>query len=421
MLYAKINGTNIPIISGSINWSLSAVSGFSVVIYANEIDWQNMIYEDIEIFYKNISLITGFIDKRLSLEINESKQIVITLDCVNDLGRLSCLKSRYNTHFQNVALNTALTTLIGTAPGWALDLTTLSNPATTITIDLRNNETLFSQISDVIALIPGTFFRYGGIVGGNHILEIGDLNTDTKYVDRGFNMISIQLDPQEEKFYSQVRGFTGEIQNGAGLKVVLTLAQALVDARYLASPLNVQFPITLLADGSYVVSNNNFTSSCSITKFFSDIVPQDPNVNTTGAQRSDLSFMLYLACVKFLKEHEPNNLFAIKYHDSHIPKVGDSLRVNIRVDEEIYDDNLAFSMKQKLVFQVNNENYRITQLTLDLSEITDGTESATANIIQRSEFIMNAVVSGNDGLGYFDPEISMYRKLLRKMQRNAYV
>jgi hypothetical protein len=233
MLKATINNIDYEIIDGSINWELNAVSDFNITIIANEIDYRNVLYETVDIYYAGELLISGFVDKRPTIQIGDSKILTVNLQCVDNMGLLTCRRSYRNSHFQNTSFLAAITTLILSYPDWTLDTSTLTvqQSGEMITIDLREKETLFSQITELVALIPGVHMRYGGFNGTDHVLEIGVFNTVNTYADRNFNLLNINLEPQENRYYKVVESYSGITENKK-----IRLNRAFTDARYLASP-----------------------------------------------------------------------------------------------------------------------------------------------------------------------------------------
>lgn len=412
MLFAVINNVHYPIIEGNINWSLSAVSNFNFTILANEIDYKNVLYKNVEIIYNGESLIQGYIDKRPTINVTNSENIKINLSGADNLGRLACMNSRQNTHFQNSTLSSALSTLIASASGWTVTIDTVSLGNQLVTLDLRNKETLFSQLTELISIIPGAFFRYGGMVGGNHVLEVGVFGALTTYANSGFNILSLSLEPQEDKYYSEVRGYTGEAKNNVGVERVYGLNFAQTDTRYTTNPLNVQFPIVTVAGVGYVVRNNNFLNGCAVTKYFSDIAPEDKSVNTTLAIRNDMSYMLYLACVRFLKENDLSNIYNLSISNEFIPKLGDKVRVNMNIDEQVFSDTFAANHSSVSVFNADGD-YRIVNISLNLAEIVNR-QVDYGEVC--SEYVLNLTATDSDGLVYYDKELKLYNRLMKKMQ-----
>lgn len=413
MLFARINDADYPIISGSINWELDAVCDFSFSIVANLTDYTTLLYQPASIRYKNKELISGFIDKRPVIRINNSEVITVELSCVNNLGILANRRSYRNSHFQNNTLNAILNTLIGSISGWALDTTTLTTGTERITIDLRSKETLLAQFAEVISSSPSVHFRYGGIVGGNHILEVGDFNELTSHAYKGFNLLDITLQPQENRFYQVIEAYSGRTDTG-GTNRIIRLNRALTDARYLASPYLAQFPITLDAtDGAYIITNSLAPSgvTSSIRKSFSYIKTKN-DVAPTAAELDDVSYMLYLKGVRYLKESIPANLYELRMTDKEIPIVGNRVFINARIQEPILNEQLNYIDEYVTMFNVLDD-YRITRVSLNLEEII---ASYFDNGFVIDEYIFSLTASENDELGFYDQELELYEKLEEKAQ-----
>lgn len=412
MLYARINNVDYDIIDGNINFELDAISEFDVTIRLRDIKYITLLYTPIEIYYDGNLLISGYVDKRPVVKVTDKNALTVNLNCVNELGRLACTKARRNRHYQNQTLSVILADLIAVVPGWVLDTTTLTTGSETLTIDLRSKETLFAQITEVITSVPDTHFRYGGIDGsGNYIFEVGNFNDITTYANIGFNLIDIELQPQENRFYQIIEGYGGICDTG-----VIRLNRAAVDARYLASPYLAQFPISNpAADNSWIVTNNAATSlvDCSVRKSFS-LIKTKNDVVPTAAELTDASYMLYLKCVRFLKESLPSNFYNLRITNGSIPNVGDRVQIFAKIEEDFYDD-ITGSLSDPIEIFTVNDDYRMTRISLNLAEIVDAIYDNQSN---SNEYVLNITASENDELGFFDAELDVYEELEKKLQAN---
>lgn len=413
MLYAQINGVNYEIIDGTVNWELNAVSDFSFSVVANELDYKNVLYEEVSIYYAGDLIVSGYVDKRPTIQVGESKTLTVNLQCVNDLGRLTCRRSFRNSHFQNTTLISALGTLIGSVSDWAIDSSTLpvASANSTITVDLRDKETLFSQITELLTLVPGVHFRYGGFNGTDHILEVGSFNTLTTHANRNFNLLSINLEPQENRYYKVIEAYSGITDTKK-----IRLNRAATDARYLASPYAAQFPITQdLSDNAWIVTNTLAPNGveCSIRKSFKSIKTKNDAV-PTAAQKDDVSYALYLKSVRFLKESEPADLYTLRMTNLTIPRVGDRIQISAEIDEPQYNGIFGSVTNYQTVFYVN-EDFRMTRISVNLKDIA---ETLQDQIPAEKEYILDITASSNDELGFYDAELELFEKLEEASEYN---
>ena len=413
MLKATINNVDYEIIDGSINWELNAVSDFNITLVANEIDYNNVLYEEVGIYYAGELLISGYVDKRPTIQVGNSNTLTVNLQCVDEMGRLTCRRAFRQSHFQNVTLSAALTTLIGSTSDWILDTTTLSATSASepITIDLREKETLFAQITELISLVPGVHIRYGGFDGTDHILEVGSFNELTTYANRNFNLLDINLEPQENRYYKVIEAYSG-ITDGKKIR----LNRAATDARYLASPYITQFPITQdLSDGAWIVTNTLAPSGveCSIRKSFKSIKTEN-DVVPTAAEKNDVSYSLYLKSVRFLKESEPADLYTLKMTDVNIPTVGNRVHIYVEIEEPIFNSLFGSVVSYTSVFGVNAD-FRMTRISLNLKDIIETLQDSVDN---EREFTFDITASSNDELGFYDAELEIFEKLEEASEYN---
>jgi hypothetical protein len=413
MLKAVINNVDYEIINGSINWELNAVSDFNFSVVANELDYKNVLYEPVSIYYAGNLLISGYIDKRPTIQVGDSKTLTVNLQCVDEMGRLTCRRAYRNSHFQNVTLSTALSTLIGSTSDWILDTTTLpaASAAETITVDLREKETLFAQITELIALVPGVHIRYGGFDGTDYILEVGDFNELTTYANRNFNLININLEPQENRYYKVIEAYSGITENKK-----IRLNRAFTDARYLASPYITQYPISQdVSDGAWIVTNNLAPSGveCSIRKSFKSIKTKN-DVVPTAAQKNDVSYALYLKSVRFLKESEPADLYTLRMTDVNIPEVGNRIHIFAIVEEPIFNSLYGSVTNYTQAFEINAD-FRMTRISLNLKDIIETLQDQLP--IER-EYTFDITASSNDELGFYDAELELFEKLEEASEYN---
>lgn len=408
MLRAVINNVDYNISSGELNWELDAVSECNFEILASEIDWKNSLYFPVKVIYKDITLFSGYIDKTPTLNIDGNDTIMVSLDCVDDLGRIACRRSYRRSHYQNQTLLFVLTDLMSSISGWELDISQLSLTSQNelITIDLRSKESLFAQLVDAIRTVPTVHLRYGGInpTTGNYILSIGEFNTVNVYAEKGFNVGNISVESQNNRVYYEVESYSGLSGNGK-----VRLNRALTDARYLSSPYNVDYPIILdPTDNAYVVQNLNANNnvSCSTRKSFEAIKTKN-DVAPTAGELDDVSWTLYLKTVRFLKETDLSNLYTLDVSLPNLPNVGDRIRINAIIEEPIFDRFSGQIMGYNKTLEVH-EDFRITRFSLDVSTIILN-QSPIYNT--QDEFMFNIVCSDNDELGYYDESIELYNEL----------
>lgn len=385
----------------NIDYTLDAYAEFSLSVPADEIDIREIRGKDIEIYLDNDFFVSGIIIERPIFNISDKKN-KIQIRALDEMGRLSCIRAKSNSHYQDQLIITILNDLLQFAPSFTLDITNYPNALTDVTtIDLTSKETLWAQISEVVKSIPDLHIRYGGMVSNQHVLEIGNFDNLLYSLQEGVNLVSLQLEPDEQRVYKIVESFGGWSTDER-----ITLQNAINDGRALIHPDYVQFPIVYdaLTDTFYV--ENLEVDGCETTKKFELAKTKRENA-PTAAERNEAGYALWLKSVRFLKQNQSFESYSGSVLRKEKMLLGERVHVVASVYEHYY--NITTGTKEKAkVFEVNND-FKITKI---------GTKLENVNYIDKESHIDNGhvfiwdfqITNGSDAIKY-DHDLEMYERL----------
>lgn len=397
-IIARMDGLDTPVLDGSINWQMDAVSSFSFTIPSKYIDYSNARNSNVKIIENGVTLITGYIDKRPTLSMDGDGNTTVSIECVGELGRLTKHKANSIGHFQNTAVTTIIINLLGSLTSeWELSINTMIDPTITTTIDLRGKETLFSQIIETIKSVPDVHLRYGGINEdtNKHILDIGNFNIVNHYGFESSNLFDLKWNPNSNEVIEKVESY-GEI--AADNRV--TLFNALADSRLKDHVDYADYPILEDTDGTYYVQNLNATGGSSKRKKFDMIKTKNDEVPTVE-EVAQAGYALYLKTLRFLKQNQEHDSYSFTFYSGAVPEIGDKIHIRSYIREPIFDafGNVIDYIK---TFEVNDA-YRIVSLSHSLGEMKLFDE----NLLYSFEI----EVTTNDEAEQIDPDLELYERL----------
>lgn len=401
--YCILNGTEIPIVEGSINWALDEVEDISISVPAEYIDLRTVRGLPISIYKDGILLESGFVIDRPALTFVDAENYVVELKVYGELGRLSCIGAKSNAHYQDQLVTAIIDDLLTFAPGWVrINVNFPTSPTEVTTIDLRSKETIFGQLVDVIKAVPGLHLRFGGYNAlGERILHVGEFG-DILYND--INILEMSLDGNSQQVYKTVNAFGGLSQS-----VRVDLQDALNDPRTAVHPDFVDYPIVIGANGQLEVDNLAMASGCGLTKKF-ELMKTENSQPPTAAEIREAGFALWRKAVRFLQSAQDYDLYSLTtiYHDRI--RVGDRLWAASDVYQSVYNEH-TLQEQMVRIFTVN-EPLLITKVSLQLGEMGNIVNDYFTTEPSQQDVYQIEVTNGSD-TDVFDSEVELYTRLDR--------
>jgi hypothetical protein len=351
---------------------------------------------------------SGLVDKRPKLSVNDKDKVVVSLKCIDELGRLTYERAKSDAHYQDQQIVGIINDLFtSVAANWTFLPVNMVDPLIESTLDLRNKETLFSQISEAIRSVPNLHMRYGGIDSstGEYVLEIGDFGDLTEHAYQGSNLIDVKINFNTNKVFKTVESFGDLTPTNR-----INLSDALSDARTIAHADYAQFPISQDAiTGAWICTNtaisfgNNIRKSLNIVKTKNDVTP-------TAAQIAEAGYALWLKTVRLMKSSVDYDAYSGSYISQNIPKVGDKIKIKANIKEDVYS---SFTGKQTKVNVLSvDDDFKITKLKHDLGNSFLSQDSLKYKFNDSfNSFSFEA--TSNDEAEEFDPDLELYERLER--------
>lgn len=158
-----------PAIRGDIFFSLNASNEFSVDIAANWRGVESLVIGlTAELYWQGNLIFSGIIQNK-----KDPDSEVIELDGRSFIDNLYDAKDFPLAQYEDQPLLGILTELL-LQIGWELgDISTLPDPDLTITIDLRGERNLATQINKLLEGVPDVFYREGTVILGVKTLDVG--------------------------------------------------------------------------------------------------------------------------------------------------------------------------------------------------------------------------------------------------------
>ena len=409
-IFARIDKIDYEIESGSIDYSLDSANTFSINILASEFtNWRNINGIDVEIFSNDTSLISGFVDKQPQLSIKEGTPLIVNIKCLDELGRLTLERAKSTAHYQDQQVVGIINDLLtSVAANWTVSIVNMVDPLIETTVDLRNKETLFSQISETIRSVPDLHMRYGGIDGvtGEYVIEIGNFGDVTERAIQHLNLFDLNLQFNTNQVLLTVESF-GDLTSTTRIN----LNDALSDVRTTAHPDYAQFPISQdpitlvwICTNTAISYGSNIRKSLNVVKTKNDIAP-------TAAEIAEAGYALWLKTVRIMKSSIETETYSGTFLSPNIPKIGDKMRVKSTVKEPVYDAFSGKIVEDIETFSVDDD-FRIIDLKHKLGEKYILQDVLSFNFEQNYNAFDFSVTS-NDEAELNDPELELYERLER--------
>ena len=404
-LFARIDGQDFELIDFDADWVVDQANTFSIDVLAKEFAWRNSMYSDVEIYDGKDLVISGFVDKSPKLEMKDGGPLVVALSCLDELGRLTCDRAKFDAHYQDQQVLSILTDLISVATiPWVLSLVNMVDPLVVTTIDLRSKETLFAQIVETVKSTPQVHLRYGGQqITGEHVLEVGNFGDVNAEGIQGHNLLGLKLNYNTEKMYRIVESY-----GDSTLSQKISLFDALSDARTAVHPDYAQFPISLdAATGSYIVTNAAISEGCSVRKSF-NVIKVKNDTTPTAAEVAEAGYALWLKTVRFMQKSTSYETYSAEVLLPSQPDVGDNMFIRSVVREPVYDAMTGKIVAQHETFEVNDD-FRITKVgfTTEQVALPDGQYYD----LHQQELVYSIELTSNDEAEMIDPDAELFARL----------
>lgn len=363
MMYVDLNGQHIAVTKADVSWGQNIANDFSVSIPAREIDWSDVLLKDVVLWHRGKKIISGFVNEPAQLELPDNQVLVAKLECLDDLGRLTCKRALTDSHYQNIQVSIILQDLLQSTTDWTLtDTSTMIDPLAVTTVDLRNKEHLWAQIIEVVKSIPRCFVRYGGYntLLGKHELHIGNFDNERTNVVQNQNLVDLSLQRGSQSSYTTIEAYG---DRSASKRV--TLEDALLFPATTSHPDYPTYPISLdPLTGTYVCQDlTPGKRGCEITKTFSVHKTQN-NAPPTTTQIRQTGFAIWQKCVRFFQQNSTTDTYTVKAFLPESPLVCDRTWIQGSVSEMIYD-HVAQCMRWTETFSIA-ESLRITKVSTNL-------------------------------------------------------
>jgi len=363
-LYARIGTVDVPILKASVTWKVSAVSEFTVSVPARSISRKDAYFADIQIWDGNEMIISGLVLDTPQIELDLQGVSTLSLRCVDEIGRLTTTRAIITKHVQDEWLPQVITDLLRVAD-WELgDYSTLLNTGVHVTVDLRNKETLFAQVVEVIKSVPKTVFRYSGInpLTGKRRLDIGYFNRDVDYLIQGDNLVSLKVNHNTAKLVRQLEAFSDALPDRR-----ITLADALQYPTINNDPDFAQYPIMYdPLRGNYVMINQALTRGCDIAKSFSMHRTKNEGV-PSAAEIAAAGYSVWQHGVRFMQQSDDYISASVTGLFEKLPTVGERMYVRGHASETVWDTG-TLNYREIETFDLQ-ENMRITQVSYDFEKV----------------------------------------------------
>lgn len=403
MIWARINNRNFEVLGGNWTATLDDADTFSFSLALVDVpDYRELRFQDAAIVYRGEVLVSGeIIDYRLKRSSREDA-IEVEFDCTGELNRLEGIHAVSGSHYQNSAVLSILAAILPS--NWTLQQVNLVDPLIETTIDLRKKEVLIQQVTAIFGNIPNLHFRYGGISGGDYVLQVGDFNSLTDSYVEGVNANAIIRDFTSHKLLRDIYPYgylsSDEVISLTNLysNPLTQTLNASIAARITAHPDYAAFPV--LPDGSeFFVRNSNVSIQRSTRRQYR-LVKTRNDTPPTDDEKAEAAYALWLSTVADLKRATIYDKFKVDALLNKPPSIADRAKLTGRVKEPVIN-SLSNEIEYVETFEVDDD-YRIIGFStrFELGEL-NGIEGIWYDVS----------CTDNDSAEEVDPELAVYRRL----------
>lgn len=290
--------------SVSIEKRLNQIGSISFEVIYNiipdNIDLRDLYLKRFSIQYQNVTVVSGYLNAIPKIEYTLMQGLeTVSFEGFDELGYLSFLRGNTDAVYEDKSIEYILNDLV--PDGWSINTGTLQAGLDTITVDLRDKQILSSQILESVTTLPNVFIRYGGMVSGNNVIEVGLLNEKNYSLQIGnHNLSDIQIDiknPDQIYMIEAYGGFSLEDTE------IISLRDAVEDNPLLLS--DSQYPVRILDDGKYVVVNMELypDKGKEVSMKFETIKPDNLNTEQTPEDRRIAGRTIYNKAVQLFEQN----------------------------------------------------------------------------------------------------------------------
>lgn len=383
-LEAVVLNRSLPVRSLSFTNKLNSIPTFDLIVPTDELGTTDTLapfMEDIAVYRDGVLLTSGIVKMPSQPVLYEGQQGFSRLQCDGDLGRLY-FEAAADVHFQNVAVSAAISILLSTAQLWSWGIQLHpSFQDVELTIDPRNRESLWAQISDVLKNCQYPICaRYGGLTGGGlHQLQLG------LYDDPDTRLFAVQnvnlLDVPKFKQVSRIPIKKIIPISGASSQEPVDLADALnIDPGLATDP---DYPL----DGTNrLVSNNTVTKGRIVRKTFQIHKTKNDSAATQTA-RNQTALSVYRRARREMEQSNPYVALSVRCTLPFQPQPGDLCYTRYMGAAASWD---AYTEARRVVPYVNLDDWlRVTSVQADyespLVEYDETTEQASLTYVYTLE------------------------------------
>lgn len=284
----------------------------------------------------------------------EKNKDTIKVECEDVLYLLTSKAARPHVMYRNRHVVAILNDLLENHPvhdaggNFKLkDFSTLPSPVAITTIDLRDEEILYSQINKLLDNNEDFYIRYGGYGEvpyepgvSYHFYDLGLFNNNLHYRYDNSNISDLEVEANDEKKIGYIVAYGGTYTDSLGDIQILDLSTINYFGGYPAS-LNPNYGISGQINPDYdwvydinEVADNSFLEM--IVKYYDVSVTTD--TVPTNDELGDYSYQLYKSAVKDFKKRKRSEKI-VTFESTDIPDYvmpGNIIQVNYKVTNQRY-------------------------------------------------------------------------------------
>lgn len=368
-LQAIIGGRQMDVFAFSLDFKDAKLPEFKVKIESYPFaDYEALLYQDIAILRNGQEMVSGLVAQNPRPARHLGRYGFLQLVCDTQLGRLH-REMALSVQFQNATIAVALSSLLAAAEDslWALN-STISLDDANITIDVRQKETLWSQIEAVRKAAKTPFnLRYAGYSSPHHLLDIGSFGEQVRdvFAIEGQNIMG-------EPKYSQpsrdplleIRPISGKVGNKP-----VKLSEALLLEPLLAT--DPDYPLDVSRE---TVVNNVISSGRRIKRIYTEIKTENKRL-PTQVQRSEAALALYYRTRRDLMSSQSYKVLRLDVALDVMPQLYTKIYVDVLARQVVYDEYREVEEEYELLpiqgwFNVTGFALRGDMLKGSLNELT---------------------------------------------------
>jgi len=265
---------------------------------------------------------------------------------------------------------------------WVLNNTVTLNDVT-VTVDLRNKESLWAQIMEVCATSRNaTFVRYGGYSGGNYLLDIGYFRQRVN-VPKAVWKSNILTPPRFQE------------SNDIPIKIIYPVSGAsadvpisLDDALAIDPTLNDASQDYQILTGQGAIRNNTITRGIATRREYQSVKTKN-DTSPSQAELNETALSLYRVAAQDLEASQSSTSLSVKITSDSVPQIHDAIWFEGKIFETGYD---LLTEEFELIESFDLNGYmRIVGITADLRErysvYNEFTEQFVGNAVYELELV----------------------------------